>query len=151
MNDRVIQEVTRCIKRTHCCPRFIRRRYDVSSWLTTSSVRFRVRLTNQSLTFLCSARAPRQHEIPSHRKYPYRPVAGWVHWTTVISRLISISIQHYVANVVSILRFSVRKKELDQILSLKEFHTNMLKTKVTAAVTEKKVSTVTKIKDMAKK
>ena len=72
-------------------------------------------------------------------------------WTTVISRLFSISIQHYVANVVSILRFSVRKKELDQILSLKEFHTNMLKTKVTAAVTEKKVSTVTKIKDMAKK
>ena len=47
--------------------------------------------------------------------------------------------------------FFCQKKELDQILSLKEFHTNMLKTKVTAAVTEKKVSTVTKIKDMAKK
>merc|ERR1719350_2765781 len=92
MNDRVIQEVTRCIKRTHCCPRFIRRRYDVSSWLTTSSVSESSSSTRNTVSSKIS--------VPAS------------------SGLGALDDSYF---------------------------------QVTAAVTEKKVSTVTKIKDMAKK
>ena len=92
MNDRVIQEVTRCIKRTHCCPRFIRRRYDVSSWLTTSSVRFKLESPSINFDFFFnySARALLRRGIPSRRKSPFQQVVGWERWMTVISRLFFI-------------------------------------------------------------